>query len=96
MTGGPYPDGLVYEDIMGELMNIFKACFPASRGKNNLGQNPRDIERAKNELKQVMALIELLINLDKSLQRELIAYYKTMDIKPTKTPWIIGEGENIQ
>ena len=32
VTDGPFPDGIVYEDIMGELMKIFKLCYNASRG----------------------------------------------------------------
>ena len=40
-----------------------------------------------------MGFIEILIHQDKSLQKYLIDFYKGIDQKPTKTPWIISEAE---
>ena len=34
VKGGPMPDGLIYEDIMADLMKVFKVAYQRSRGED--------------------------------------------------------------
>ena len=45
------PDGIVYEDIMAELMKIFKLCYAGCRGQNSLGQSEDDKQNCKDQLR---------------------------------------------